>query len=57
MAFHEETDHIGATKLHVPNTTLQVLSGMVLINFVAFAVFKLLLNLVSIQNRLIANCK
>ena len=55
MAFNKETDHIGATKLHVPNTTSQVLSRMVLMNFVAFAVFKILLNLVSIQNRLIAN--
>ena len=55
MAFNKGTDHIGATKLHVPNTTSSVLSRMVLMNFVAFGVSKILLNLVSIQNLLNAN--
>ena len=42
-------------KFYVPSTTLQVLSTMILKNFVAFVVFKILLNLVSMQNLLNAN--
>ena len=41
-------------KDNVPNTTLKVLSEMVLMNFVAFVVFKILYNLVSMQNVLTA---
>ena len=44
--------HVGAAKFYVPNTTLYVLFRMVLMNFVAFVFFKILYNLVSIQNAL-----
>ena len=47
--------HVDAAKLYVSDTTWQVLSRMVLINFVAFIVFKILLNLVSMQNLLNGN--
>ena len=48
-------DRVGAAKLYVPNTTLGVLSRMVLMNFAAFLVLKILHNLVSIQNVLNSN--
>ena len=46
-ALNKKTGCVGAAKLYLPNTTLLVLSRMVLIDFVAFVVFKILLNLVS----------
>ena len=46
---------VGAAKLYVLNKTLSVLSRMILINFVAFLVFKISLNVVSMQNLLNAN--
>ena len=51
---NKKTGRVGAPNLYVPNTTLQVLSIMVLINFVAFVVFKMV-NRVSMQNLLNAN--
>ena len=54
-ALNKKTGSIGTAKLYVSDTTLQVLSRMVLINFVAFLVFKVLYNLVSMQNLLNAN--
>ena len=45
----KRTDRVGATKLYVPNTTLYVLSRIVLMNFVAFVVFKIKYNLVSME--------
>ena len=56
-ALNKKTGRVGAAKLYVPNTILQVLSRMVLINFVAFLVFKILLNIVSMQDLLnVNNC-
>ena len=55
LKLNEKTGGVGAEKFYVPNTTLQVLSRMILINFVALVVFKILLNLVSTQNLLNAN--
>ena len=55
MALNKQTGRVWATKLHVPNTTLQVLFRLVLMNFLIFVVFKILLNLVSMQNLLNAN--
>ena len=46
-ALNKKMGRVEAAKLYVSDTTLQVLSRMVLINFVAFVVFKILLNLVS----------
>ena len=54
-ALNKKMGRVEAAKLYVSDTTLQVLSRMVLINFVAFVVFKILLNLVSMQNLLNAN--
>ena len=54
-ALNKKTGRVGAAKLYFPNTTLYVLSRMVLMNFVAFVVLKILLNLVSMQNNLNAN--
>ena len=54
-ALNKQTDRVWATKLYVPNTTLQVLFRLVLMNFLIFVVFKILLNLVSMQNLLNAN--
>ena len=51
---NKKTGCVGAPNLYVTNTTLQVLSRMVLINFVAFVVFKMV-NRVSMQNLLNAN--
>ena len=48
---NEKTGRVGP----VTTIILLVLSTMILINFVAFAVFKILLNTVSIQNLLNAN--
>ena len=42
-AHNKKTDHVEAAKLYVRNRTLQVLSRIVLISFVAFVVFKILL--------------
>ena len=56
MALSKETGRVGSTKLNVSNTTLQVLSRMVLMNFVVLAIFKISrLNLVSMPNLLNAN--
>ena len=54
-ALNKITGRVGAAKLCFPNITLYVLSRMVLMNFVAFVVLKILLNLVSMQNNLNAN--
>ena len=55
MAPNKKTSRVGAARLNVPNTTLLVLSRMVLMNFVVFVVNKILPNLLSMQNLLHAN--
>ena len=52
---NKKMGRVGAAKLYVPNTTLYFLSKMVSIKSLAFVVFKILLNLVSMQNLLNAN--
>ena len=54
-ALNKKTGRVGAAKLYFPNTTLRVLSRTVLMNFVAFVVFKILRNLISMQNNLNSN--
>ena len=57
MALNKQTGRVWATRLYVPNTTLQVLFRLVLMNLLIFVVFKTLLNLVSMQNLLnVNNC-
>ena len=46
-ALNKQTSRVWATKLFVPNTTLQVIFRLVLMSFLIFVVFKILLNLVS----------
>ena len=52
---NKQTGRVWATKLYVPNTTLQILFRLVLMNFLIFVVFKIFINLVSLQNLLNAN--
>ena len=54
-ALNKNTGHVEAAKLCVPNTTLQVLSRMILIDFVAFIVFKILHDHVSMPYLFNAN--
>ena len=55
--FNKQMGRVWATKLYVPNTTLQVLFKLALMNFLIFVVFKILLNLVFMQNILnVDNC-
>ena len=51
----KETDHLEAVNLHVSSRALQELFGMALIKFVAFVVFEILSNFVSMQNFLNTN--
>ena len=55
LKLNKKTGRVEAAKLYVSNATLQVLSSMVLINLVTFLVFKILFNLVSMQNLLNEN--
>ena len=55
MAFSKNTGRVEAVKLHVSNRTLQELFRMALIKSVAFVVFEILRNLISMQNFLNAN--
>ena len=53
----QNTGRVEVVKLHVSNRTLQELSKMALIKYVAFVVFEILRNLISMQNVLKAsNC-
>ena len=54
-AFKKNTDRVEDVKLHVFNRTLQELFRIVLIKPVAFVVFEILRNLISMQNFLNAN--
>ena len=45
---NKKAGRVGTAKLYVPDTILQVLSRMVLLNFVAVVVFKILLNFFSV---------
>ena len=54
-AFKKHTGRVEDVKLHVFNRTLQELFRIVLIKPVAFVVFELLRNLISMQNFLNAN--
>ena len=57
MSLSKITDRVEIVKLHVSNRTLQELFRMVLIKSVAFVVFEILSNLVSMPNFLNAyNC-
>ena len=52
---NKKTDRLEAVNLHVSNRTLQKIFRMVLIKSVAFVVFEILRNFVSMQNVLNAN--
>ena len=52
---NKKTGCYGAVKLHVSNSTLWELSGMVSMKSVAFVLFEILRNLVSMKNYLNAN--
>ena len=54
-ALNENTGRVKAIKLHVSNRNLQELFRIALIKSVAFVVFEILRNLVSMQNFLNAN--
>ena len=55
MSLSKITDRVEIVKLHVSNRTLQELFRMVLIKSVAFVVFEILSNIVSMQNFLNAS--